>query len=92
MNPEPDAVIFRKWKNGAGVIALFPFIKWNNSGLIASYEHIGQHGGASALLTQSHTVPAEEKDYAPLKAELEQRGYNLRVLKRMPSHREMNRK
>ena len=89
MNPEPDAVIFRKWKNGGGVIALFPFIKWDNSGLIASYEHVGQHGGASPLLTHAYTVPATEKDFAPLKAELEKIGYVLRVLKRMPSHREV---
>lgn len=42
-------VIFRKFRDGS-VIALFPNIPWDNNGNIASYMHVGQHGGASLLL------------------------------------------
>lgn len=39
-------VLFRKWNNGQ-IIALFPDIPWsNNSYMLTSYVHMGQHGPA----------------------------------------------
>jgi hypothetical protein len=42
-----DTVVFRKWRDGFGVIALFPEIPTDLYGRYCeSYEAIGQHGGA----------------------------------------------
>lgn len=42
----PIKVVFRRFKEG-GVIALFPYIPWNESeNTITSYMHAGQHGAA----------------------------------------------
>jgi hypothetical protein len=75
-------VIFRKWSNG-DVIALFPGLAFNpnTAAYCSSYEHVGQHGAASVDLTAT-TCPAKPDEYAGLKAELESRGYSLRVVKR----------
>lgn len=60
-------VVFRKWKNNGGIIALFPSIPANdNPSMCMSYEHIGQHGAASILLSQAATVPATDRDFADL--------------------------
>lgn len=75
-------VIFRKWRSNQGVIALFPDIAADNRGSILSYEHIGQHGGASVCLTSAYTLPAQPHEYAPLMRELQSIGYKLRVVKR----------
>jgi hypothetical protein len=42
-----DVVVFRKWKDGRGISALFPEITIDLYGYCCeSYEHVGQHGGA----------------------------------------------
>lgn len=70
-------VIFRTFRNTGDVIALFPTIPHDPSGLyMMSYQHVGQHGAASPLLTQQHTRPATEEEKAPLRRELVRIGYN----------------
>jgi len=84
-------VVFRVWDDarnliGDGVIALFPNDKWDEYGLISSYEHVGQHGGAHYEGVISKSRPATEEEYASLKRELETPPYTykLRVIKRRP--------
>lgn len=75
-------VIFRKFRDGS-VIALFPNIPWDNNGNIASYMHVGQHGGASHLIV-ADTKLAEKDEYAPLLRELKSLGYsNLKICKKI---------
>lgn len=78
-------VIFRKWpkREGGDVIALFPEVasSYIRSYDCESYQHIGQHGGASPDIVQ-WTRPATPEEYAPLKRELESIGYVLRVVKK----------
>ncbi len=74
-------VIYRKWSNG-DIIALFPYEDAGN-GLCLSYEHIGQHGGASYGLVVAVTKPATEHEYAGLHRELTNHyGYDLVVRQR----------
>jgi hypothetical protein len=85
----PTRVIFRKWyrqQDGTGVIALFPDDAWNRSGMCASYEHVGQHGGADLAGVISRTKPASPDEYAALKRELERPPYDyvLTVIRRSP--------
>jgi hypothetical protein len=79
----PTKVIFRKWKHSDDIIALFPEIPADNTGfLMQSYEHAGQHGGADPFIVYDKTTPAKPDEYDVLKAELEEIGYNLRVVQR----------
>ncbi len=72
-------VIFRKWPCG-DVLALFPQVPADlNGALCASYEHVGQHGGADYYHCIAKTKPALPSEYATLKAELEKIGYCLNV-------------
>lgn len=77
-------VVFRVWKQGGGVLALFPTLPSNIGGsLCVSYESVGQHGGADYHGCVQLTRPATPDEYGPLWAELEQCiGYALRVVKR----------
>ena len=70
-------VIFRKFPEG-DVIALFPEEKADNQYHCASYQHIGQHSPASVALCHQ-LEKATPPEFAPLKAELEQLGYDLTV-------------
>lgn len=80
MNTNKIRVIFRAFKSGE-IIALFPDIKQGN-GLILSYMHIGQHGGASPNIV-SDTKPATPEQFAPLLNELTGIGYSLEIRKRI---------
>lgn len=72
-----DKVIFRKFPEG-DIIAYFPEIPSDGAGKFCqSYQHIGQHGGASPSL--SITKAASPAEYASLKAELESLGYVLEI-------------
>ena len=81
-------VIFRVWKMrgseriaGGGVIALFPDERWDKDGLhCSSYQHIGQHGGATYHHVMSNTRPATPEEYKELESELETIGYSLLVV------------
>ena len=78
-------VIFRTFRNGGDVIALFPTVAHDPSGLyIQSYQHVGQHGAASPVLAVHHTRPATEAEAAPLRRELVRIGYDdLHEVRRM---------
>ena len=78
-------VVFRVWKGAKHeknpVIALFPDID-EGHGDCTSYMHVGQHGAASYAGCIKITRPAKPSEYASLKRELENIGYNLDVRKK----------
>ena len=81
-----DVVVFRKWKDGFGVIALFPEIPTDLYGRYCeSYEHIGQHGGADYFGVIMNTRPANTVESADLAEELRIIGYDLRQIKKPPN-------
>jgi hypothetical protein len=80
---EIDIVVFRKWKDGFGTIALFPQVPADLYGRYCeSYEHIGQHGGACYHGVIMNTLPATEEESAALAEELRTIGYKLRPIRR----------
>ena len=79
MSENAEVVIFRKWKKGGPILALFPEVEWDRIGNCMSYEHVGQHGGAHYGYCISVTVPATTEEYAPLLKEMQRIGYNLKV-------------
>lgn len=86
---EPDTpVVFRTFKDGGHVIALFPSLPGDRDpNTCESYMRVGQHGSASVALADV-TRPATPDEAAPLRAELESIGYRLREVKRpAPAHR-----
>ena len=76
-------IIYRKYKDGGEVIAVFPELKYpgfvSRKGLVLSYEHIGQHGEADYDHIMKITTIAFPKEYEVLKIELERVGYDLEV-------------
>lgn len=66
-------VVFRTYSDGS-VIALFPSEAWGN-GLISSFMHIGQHGGANYDGVLSATRASTPDELAPVKRELESAPY-----------------
>jgi len=74
-------VIFKKFPEG-DVIALFPELAGDNNPYktCLSYCHLGQHGAASVEL--SSLKAATPYQYASLKVELEQLGYDLLIVKK----------
>ena len=86
--------IFRTFRKGGETIALFPEIPHDRHGyLCTSYQHIGQHSGASPDLS-TVTRPATPEEIAPLAAELARVGYDLapvlRVTRAMHRARRLN--
>ena len=80
---EKDVVVFRKWKDSFGVIALFPEIPTDLYGRYCeSYEHVGQHGGADYQGVIMNTRPANVEESADLEEELRIIGYDLRAIKK----------
>jgi hypothetical protein len=89
--PKPKtAVIFRRWKDTGGVIAIFPEDPGDmNPSTCSSYEHVGQHAACSPKLLLDVTVPARPRDYKCLARELRRIGYCLRIVHRlMPNYLE----
>ena len=83
-NDKATAVIFRTFHSG-DVIALFPLIASDVYGHhCESYQHIGQHGGASPELMRHGTRASTADEIAPLREELTRIGYTLREIKRFP--------
>lgn len=83
---EPEQVVFRKWKDGGDIVALFPDILADDTGSIVSYIHVGQHGAANYQHCISKSVPATAEEAALLKKELEGMvGYVLHVVQRTKS-------
>jgi len=81
---EKTKVIFRQWKIGCEIIALFPEKACDTLGYFCqSYMRIGQHSAANPDIV-ADTKPANLKDGAvkTLIKELESLGYNLDIIKR----------
>ena len=84
MDKKKTKVIFRQWKIGCEIIAMFPEIATDSIGYYCqSYMHVGQHGAASPDIV-ADTQPANLDDGAVkrLIKELTERGYNLEIIKR----------
>ena len=76
-------VVYRRWKDTADIIALFPEIVADIDGLYClSYEHVGQHGGADYHSVIQHTLPVTSKERAGLARELTLIGYDLKPIQR----------
>lgn len=83
MPDETTPVVFRRWRDGGEIIALFPAIPTDSYGQFCeAYEHVGQHGGADYHGVIQATKPVSEKDATSLVAELRRIGYSLTVIKR----------
>jgi hypothetical protein len=68
------------------VTAVFPYLQHSKeSDYIEAYTREGQHHACSREWVLSNSRPSTEIEYADLKAELENIGYNLRVIKRFPN-------
>ena len=78
---EITKVIFRKFKEG-DIIALFPDTT-SESYTTLSYMHVGQHCDVPYNQTIKETKLATESEYQSLKGELEDIGYNLKVVMRL---------
>ncbi len=82
---ENEPVIFRQWKIGCEIIALFPEIAVDQIGYnCQSYMRVGQHGAASPSTMLKDTKPANLEDGAVkrLIKELTELGYDLKIIKR----------
>jgi len=78
-----DKVVFRAWRAGGDVIALFPRIPGDNAGYLCNaYEHVGQHGAADWDVVLRRTRPARRTEYRELAGELRALGYRLKVGRR----------
>lgn len=78
-------VIFRKEKSGkfkGEIYALFPYEVETYKGDILLYAHVGQHSHADYNHCINTSIPAKEHEFAPLKRELEEIGYILRIVKK----------
>lgn len=79
----PDLVVFRKWRDGGDIIALFPEIPATIHGeYCQSYGHVGQHAAADYHAVIEHTRPAAPQEYAVLADELTRIGYLLKPQRR----------
>ena len=79
-------VIFRKNKTEdfkGEVFALFPYEISTCFGAVTSYAHVGQHSSADYDHCIQTSVPATEDEYADLKKELEEIGYDLNVRRKI---------
>ena len=83
MPDEITPVVFRRWRDGGEIIALFPGIPTDIYGQFCeAYEHVGQHGGADYHGVIQATEPVSNEDAASLAAELRRIGYSLKFVKR----------
>lgn len=79
-SPKRTKVLFRKFKKGGDIIAIFPQEPWTNDPhTCISYQHLGQHGQCSPDLLRDITVTAKPEEYAPLWRELVSIGYSLAI-------------
>lgn len=76
-----STVVFRKFKQGGDIIALFPY--YNEIDFcVLSYQHLGQHGAANYSHCIDKSVIAKPEEYKDLMKELESIGYKLKIAKR----------
>lgn len=76
---EKTIVVFRKFKDGGDILALFPAEVADSRGNCMSYQHVGQHGAADYTHCISASVPASPVEHRELRQELENIGYRLAV-------------
>jgi len=77
-------VIFRVFKDGGDVIAIFPEDPATLDPYTCnSYQHLGQHGACNPTGLIAVTTAAKPEQYQDLKEELESIGYDLEVIKRL---------
>lgn len=80
MDRHKTKVVFRKFKDGGDIVAVFPRDLGTNSPYTCgSYMHVGQHGSADPNGVVSITKLATPAEYAPLARELKGLGYNLDI-------------
>ncbi len=73
--------VFFVKEEGNSIVAVFPYIKADSQGNCVCYAHLGQHSACCRewYMEQEMATPDE---YADLKKELEDLGYNLKLVKR----------
>ncbi len=87
---------FRVEKSNKEVFALFPHEVCTYEGDVTVYQHIGQHMSADYRHCLSTSRPAKESEYKDLKQEMENMGYNIKVVvkqnydKYLESYKEVN--
>lgn len=75
--------IFRTYRRGGDVIALFPDELDRLPGCVTAYQHVGQHTAASYNNVIASTRLATPSEYAELYDELARIGYDdLKIAKR----------
>ena len=78
-------ILFRKAKDGE-IVAIMPYeivmTGGPSLGYMWSYEHCGQHSQCHPSFVKE-TKPATPAEYSDLKKELEDIGYNVKVIKRI---------
>ena len=80
---EPEPVVFRVWRKGGGVLALFPAWPTDMYGrYCGSYEHVGQHGSADYAHCVRQSRPARPAEYRELARELRGLGHRLIIRRR----------
>lgn len=79
-------VCFRLENNGQ-VSAVFPYLLADSQRNITIWDSVSGHGACAYAYATMHSVPARPSEYESSKKILEQHyGYELQVLKRMPSY------
>jgi len=74
-------VIFRVDKDET-VFAIFPHSVCTHSGLVTTYEHVGQHSGGDYNRCINKSKLVTEAQFRSLKQEMESLGYNLQIRKK----------
>jgi hypothetical protein len=64
------------------VFAIFPHDVCTHSGLVTTYQHVGQHSGGDYQRCIETSRLAKPSEYKELKKEMESLGYNIVVRKR----------
>ena len=81
-----EPVIFRRWCDSGTLIAIFPeWSREDDRDTVMTYEYLGQHSEGSYKLIIDHTEPIlgpGEPDVEALLKELEDMGYDVRIIKR----------
>ena len=78
-NKETVDVLFRKFQGE--ILAIFPHTT-HHTGFVLCYAHTDQHSGADYNGVVYNSRPATEEEYKDLKKELENIGYNLKIVHR----------
>lgn len=83
---KPLPVVFRTFREGGDVIALFPTVLGTSDPYTCTcYQHVGQHGAADPWGCVRDSRPATAAESRGLLRELRSLGYdNLKVLTRIP--------